>query len=94
MKRLEKMKMARVLCDQLAKKHLLLQSHLAIPRAYLKGNYLIEEKIPIETTHFKYQLGLYVEFYDELDDAVKEFVRLYLSSNFNDLLFHVNLGGN
>jgi hypothetical protein len=93
-KRLEIMKTARNLCQQLAKKHFLQMSHLIIPRAYPQERYLIEERIPIQTADFKTQMGIYIEYYQQLNAAIKEFIHLYLSSDFEDLLIPITIEEN
>ncbi|MBA3722187.1 MAG: hypothetical protein H0W88_07290 [Parachlamydiaceae bacterium] len=66
-KRLEQMQQVRMICQ---KNNF---SHLAIPKARVKGSFIIESRLPISKYNFKEQIGLYIENQALFTNAIKEF---------------------
>ncbi|MFI5343681.1 MAG: hypothetical protein ACHQUC_05610 [Chlamydiales bacterium] len=60
-------------------------SHLVIPKARPCGNFLVEERLPIDP-NFYHNMGLYLSDPKLFDDAVREMVRLFSKVHIGDLI--------
>lgn len=60
-------------------------SHLIIPRANLCNDFLVEERLPINTNTY-HNMNLYISQPELFDDAVRELTRLFSQASLGDLI--------
>ena len=60
-------------------------SHLVIPKASLSGNFLVEERLPINVDSY-HNMGLYLAQPQLFDEAVREMTRLFSKMYLGDLV--------
>lgn len=60
-------------------------THLAIPEASIKGEFLIERRLPINTGLY-HNIELYLTYPESFNDAIREMTRLYSEHYIGDIL--------
>jgi hypothetical protein len=78
-KRRDQMKEVRLLCER---NH---TTCLVVPKARVHGNFLIEQRLPIETGGTKEMIGFYIENKDKFKKAAEELTILFCHSHFGDV---------
>lgn len=64
-------------------------SHLIIPKAQLCGDFLVEERLPINVDIY-HNMGLYISQPELFDEAVRELTRLFSKRHLSDLVNRQN----
>jgi len=77
--RLAQMREGRKLCDKNRYKH------LDIPAASVRGDFIIERRLPLLAQHTKEHIGLYIENSERFSPAIREFVGFLCQADLSDI---------